>query len=112
VLKIVVIVMGVLIIGGMGVIGVTMVRRITSASTETVETTAATATAATTAATTTVAGFGHVELAVPAGARLVDMDVDGDRLVLHLETADGARVLVIDLTTGKTVGAIDLAPAP
>jgi uncharacterized membrane protein len=108
VLKIVVIVMGVLIIGGMGVIGVTMVRRITSASTDTVETTATTA--------TTVAGFGpsfgQVELAVPAGARLVEMDVDGDRLVLHLETADGPRILVIDLTTGKTVGAIDLAPAP
>lgn len=103
-LKIVVIVMGVLIIGGMGVIGVTMVRRITSASTDTVETTATTE--------TTVAGFGQVELAVPAGARLVDMDVDGDRLVLHLETAAGARVLVIDLTTGKTVGAIALAPAP
>ncbi len=103
--------MGVLIIGGMGVIGVTMVRRITSASTETVETTAATATTAA-AAATTVAGFGHVELAVPAGARLVDMDADGDRLVLHLETADGPRILVIDLTTGKTVGAIDLAPAP
>ncbi len=96
-LKIVVIVMGVLIIGGMGVIGVTMVRRITSASTDTVE--------------ATVAGFGQVELAVPAGARLVDMDVDGDRLVLHLETAAGARVLVIDLTTGKTVGAIALAPS-
>ena len=103
--------MGVLIIGGMGVIGVTMVRRITSASTETVETTAATATTAA-AAATTVAGFGHVKLAVPAGARLVDMDADGDRLVLHLETADGPRILVIDLTTGKTVGAIDLAPAP
>ncbi len=96
--------MGVLIIAGMGVIGVTMVRRITSASTDTVETTATTE--------MTVAGFGQVELAVPAGARLADMDVDGDRLVLHLETADGARVLVIDLTTGKTMGAIDLAPAP
>ncbi len=96
--------MGVLIIAGMGVIGVTMVRRITSASTETVETTATTE--------ATVAGFGQVELAVPAGARLVDMDVDGDRLVLHLETAAGPRVLVIDLTTGKTVGAIALAPAP
>ncbi len=94
--------MGVLIIAGMGVIGVTMVRRITSAATDTVETTA----------TTAAGGFGQVELAVPTGARLVDMDVDGDRLVLHLETADGARVLVIDLTTGKTVGAIDLAPAP
>lgn len=102
--------MGVLIIAGMGVIGVTMVRRITAASTDTVETTATTATTA--ATETTVAGFGQVELAVPAGARLVDMDVDGDRLVLHLETAAGARVLVIDLTTGKTVGAIALAPAP
>lgn len=106
-LKIVVIVMGVLIIAGMGVIGVTMVRRITAASTDTVETTATTA-----ATEATVAGFGQVELAVPTGARLVDMDVDGDRLVLHLETADGPRILVIDLTTGKTVGAIDLAPAP
>lgn len=103
--------MGVLIIGGMGVIGVTMVRRITAASTDTVETTATTATTET-AATAAAAGFGQVELAVPTGARLIDMDVDGDRLVLHLETADGARVLVIDLTTGKTVGAIDLAPAP
>lgn len=105
--------MGVLIIGGMGVIGVAMVQRITAASTDTVETTATAATAATTATTeATVAGFGQVDLAVPTGARLVDMDVDGDRLVLHLETADGPRILVIDLTTGKTVGAIDLAPAP
>ena len=87
--------MGVLIIAGMVVIGVAMVRRVTSASTD-----------------TTAAGFGQVEVRVPAGARLVDLDADGDRLVLHLETADGPRVLVIDLTTGKTVGAIDLAPAP
>ena len=87
--------MGVLIIAGMVVIGVAMVRRVTSASTD-----------------TTAAGFGQVEVAVPAGARLVDLDADGDRLVLHLQTADGPRVLVIDLTTGKTVGAIDLAPAP
>ncbi len=88
--------MGVLIIAGMVVIGVTMVRRIASVPPD----------------ATAAAGFGQVELAVPAGARLVDLDADGDRLVLHLQTADGPRVLVIDLTTGKTVGAIDLAPAP
>ena len=50
---------------------------------------------------------------IPRGARIESMTAGGDRLVLGLELADGNRQLVvIDLANGARLGTIDLLPAP
>ena len=57
--------------------------------------------------------FGELELALPPGARVVDMGVTGDRLVLRVEAGDGRqRLYVLDPSTGALVGTIGLTPAP
>lgn len=56
--------------------------------------------------------FGDVAVTLPPGAKVVATTTDAGRLIVHLRLADGtARVLVLDLATGKPLGAIRLAPA-
>ena len=58
-------------------------------------------------------GFGARRLALPAGARVVEMAAAGERVVLRLEAPDGvARLLVVDPVRGRELGRIELAPAP
>jgi hypothetical protein len=50
---------------------------------------------------------------LPAGARIEAMTAGPDRLVLDLLFADGTRqLLVLDLVTGRKLGAIPLRTAP
>jgi hypothetical protein len=50
---------------------------------------------------------------LPAGARIAAMTAAADRLVLDLLFADGTRqLLVLDLATGRKLGAIPLRTAP
>jgi hypothetical protein len=50
---------------------------------------------------------------LPAGARIAAMTAGADRLVLDLLFADGTRqLLVLDLATGRKLGAIPLRTAP
>ena len=64
------------------------------------------------AATTEKHAFGDVAVTLPPGAKVVATTTDAGRLIVHLRLADGtARVLVLDLATGKPLGAIRLAPA-
>ncbi len=61
--------------------------------------------------TASPAVFGDVRITLPAGAEVAGTSTDRGRLIVHLRLAGGAsRVLVIDLATGKRLGAIDLAP--
>ena len=60
---------------------------------------------------TTERGFGDVRVSVPPGAQVIGTSADGGRLIVHLRLAGGeARILVIDLATGKRLGAIEFAP--
>ncbi len=53
--------------------------------------------------------FGDVRVSLPAGAVVAGVSTDAGRLVVHVRLAGGAsRVLVIDLATGRRLGAIDL----
>ncbi len=55
--------------------------------------------------------FGDVRVSLPPGAQVIGTSADGGRLIVHLRLAGGeARILVIDLATGKRLGAIRLAP--
>ncbi len=53
--------------------------------------------------------FGDVRVALPPGSDIVETMVDGGRLIVRLRLENGAtRMLVIDLATGKRLGALDL----
>jgi hypothetical protein len=53
----------------------------------------------------------EARIALPAGARLVDADLDGGRTLLTVEAADGARsLLLVDLQSGEILGRYALAP--
>ncbi len=89
-----VIVMGILIVGGMTLVGYRIVTAVGEPS-------------------AAPASFGEVELALPPGARVVDMAAIDDRLVLRIEAGDGRqRLIVLDPSTGALVGSIVFKPAP
>ena len=57
--------------------------------------------------------FAASPIELPAGARIETMSAGGDRLVLAIVLPDGNRQLVIiDLATGRRLGAIPLRTAP
>ncbi len=89
-----VIVMGILIVGGMTLVGYQIVTTVGEPA-------------------AAHAPFGEVELALPPGARVLDMAAVDDRLVLRVEAGGGRqRLLVLDPSTGALVGTMVLTPAP
>lgn len=56
--------------------------------------------------------FDTSHIALPPGARLIDVAAAGDRVLLRLGLADGtARIVVVDLNSGARLGTIELSPA-
>ena len=105
-LKILVVVMGILLIGGFA----TLIAVIAHRFKQQPEATAVTA--APTPATAAVP-FTASPVELPAGSRLEAMAVGADRLVLHMMLSDGNReLLVIDLASGRRLGTIPLRVAP
>jgi len=52
-------------------------------------------------------------LSIPPGARIAHVAVGEGRAIVQLDLADGrARLLVIDLASGRGLGVIDLVAAP
>ncbi len=47
-------------------------------------------------------------LALPPGATIAAMALDGDRLALHLQTSTGPEIAVIDVTTGTVLSRIKI----
>jgi hypothetical protein len=58
------------------------------------------------------AGLGGVEaeLAIGKDAAVTALALDGDRLAIHLNTAAGPEIAVIDLANGKIVARVRLKP--
>jgi hypothetical protein len=57
-------------------------------------------------------GFGHAVIDLPAGARVLGSEAVGDRLAVRLGLADGSEALIlIDPRTGTELGTIELRPA-
>lgn len=48
------------------------------------------------------------EVTVPQGSEIAGIAVDGDRLVLRLKTATGDEIMVIDLQRGRVISRIGL----
>src|SRR5258708_11837119 len=100
-LKVLVVVMGVLLLAGVAVVIVTIMTRLAQHR-------AATAPAAMEGRPVP---FGTTTLALPAGARVIEMQSAGRRLALHLRHADGSEaLLILDPDTGTEIGTIELKP--
>lgn len=101
-------VMAVVIVAGIGVLGVTVARRIGGAGSD-----APGAAAPVASPLAPPAAFGEVALRLPPRARILDMAMDQRRLVLHLQLAGRDKALmVVDLESGRQLGTIRLEPDP
>jgi hypothetical protein len=50
-------------------------------------------------------------IALPAGARVIETALDGDRIALRIALEGGGeQVLIIDARTGRHIGAVHLVP--
>ena len=97
VLKIAVIVMGLLLVGGFAFVLAAIVYQASKAGQDKA------ASAATLDRVVT-------ELPIGKDASVTALALDGDRLAIHLDSAAGAEIAVVDLRTGKIVARVRLKP--
>jgi hypothetical protein len=97
VLKIAVIVMGILLVGGFAFVLAAIVYQASKAGQDRAVPQA------------TLEGV-ESALPIPKAATIGSMSLDGDRLALHLNSPEGTEIVVIDLATGKIVSRIRLQP--
>jgi hypothetical protein len=97
VLKIAVIVMGLLLVGGFAFVMAAIVYQATRAGQGSVASGAASSSVET-------------DLAIAKDATVGALSLDGDRLALHLNSAAGPEIAVIELKTGKVLARIKLKP--
>lgn len=72
----------------------------------------ATTTPATAKAPTPARAFGDLRLEIPKGYRVVETDMDSQRLVLRLTNDAGVnRLMILDINTGAKLGGLSLHPA-
>jgi hypothetical protein len=60
------------------------------------------------ASTAGAAAFDALDIAVPAGAAIGSVEIDGDRMAITLEGAP--EIIIVDLARGEVVGRIRLDP--
>ena len=101
-LKALVIIMGIAIIVAATVLVTVMVQRAGDLA-------AGGGQAAAPAAVSSGAAPGHSRIDLPAGARVVDSDIDGGRILLRIALVGGGeRLLVIDAATGQRLAVHEL----
>ncbi|MEE8370946.1 MAG: hypothetical protein V3R73_02285 [Sphingomonadales bacterium] len=113
ILKFIVIFLGVLLVGGFMFLVGTIVYRVVNYEDEpAAEATEVAAATAETEGTGTVAGIlAEIEVLLPAGTSITGHhSLDGDRLSIAVYSADGPRILIVDLKTGKTISTVSLNP--
>ena len=96
--------MGIMILVGLAVLGVTIAKRLSGAG----EDRAATAPAVESTAVrprTAPGAPGALDVAIPARSRVTDVESDGRRLVVRLTlSGGGTAVLLVDADTGARLG--------
>jgi hypothetical protein len=97
VLKIAVIVMGILLVGGFAFVLAAIVYQASKAGQDHAVPQA------------TLEGV-ESALPIPKDAAISSMSLDGDRLALHLNSAQGAEIVVVDLKSGKVMARVRLVP--
>ena len=98
-LKIAVIVMGILLVGGFAFVMAAIVYQASKLGDKKVQASAPGE------ASIPAETYG---LALPPGATIASMALDGDRLALHLQTSTGPEIAVIDVTTGSVLSRIKI----
>jgi hypothetical protein len=92
-LKVLVIVMGVMLVGGTAVLIAAIIARSNRA------------------ADVRSPRFEHAVIELPEGARVLGTETAGDRLVVRIAlAAGGEQLLLIDVRTGERLGTIELRP--
>ena len=104
VLKIAVIVMGLLLVGGFAFVLAAIVYQASRGGQSTPSAEAAAG------AGTSEAGPALSELPIPKDATVTSLALDGDRLALHLTSPAGGEIAVIDVRSGKVIARIKLKP--
>ena len=99
-LKIAVIVMGILLVGGFAFVLAAIVYQASHAKQD----------GAAPLQAVNVGAGPVIELPVGQGAGLASMSLDGNRLALHLSGGEGPEIVVIDLASGKIVARVKLKP--
>ena len=51
-----------------------------------------------------------IDLPVPAGSTVTAMSLDGNRLAVHLNEAAGPEIAIIDLASGRVIAHVKLKP--
>ncbi|MGK2921465.1 MAG: hypothetical protein ACSLE4_01530 [Methyloceanibacter sp.] len=100
-LKIAVIVMGILLVGGFALVMAAIVYQASKLGDKKVQAPAAGQASAPAEASGSA-------LALPRGATIASMALDGDLLALHLQTSTGPEIAVIDVTTGRVLSRIKI----
>ncbi len=101
--KVAAVVMGIMIVVGVAVIGVTIAKRLSGAGDE--------VTAVVPAAAPAIP-FGERALALPKGAKVTALALESGRLAVALNLAEGGTaILMIDAATGQRLGLIRLTEA-
>jgi hypothetical protein len=103
-IKALVVFMGILLLAGLGLLGY-------GVATQTGKKSRPAATAAAPSAPS-AAAFGAVNVPVPAGARVEQTLVVGERVVLRLTGGGGERFVVLDPAEGTVSGSFVLSPEP
>lgn len=93
--------MGLLLVGGLALLGYGLMNVKNSGKSKP---------AAAVASSAPVAQFGALAVPVPAGARIEQTLVVGERVVLRLGGGGSERLLVLDPAEGKVVGSFVLTP--
>ena len=108
-LKALVIGMGILILVAMAVLAVTIYKRATTPGGETVMGDGSRTGGA---SGLSFGAFGSVDLPIPAGTQVEEMDTGDSRLTLRLRLDDGStRIMVVDFASGALLGTLVLRPA-
>jgi hypothetical protein len=92
-IKTLVAVMGILLLGGLGLLGYGLTTK-TGSSTK----------------PAALADFGAVAIPVPAGARIEQMNVAGERVILRIAGNGPERLIVLDPAAGTVTGSFVLTP--
>lgn len=113
-LKGLIIFMGLLIVIGVGVIGVTIFNRMNKPKVEAIETPPAAASAVAPAASGAppARAFGGAVLNVGAGCEIAETRADAGRLIVRTDGPGACRrIHILDLATGASLGTLDVLPA-
>ncbi|MBI3444319.1 MAG: hypothetical protein HY055_02890 [Magnetospirillum sp.] len=97
--------LGILLVAGLGVLGYGLYSKAPFKGTSATM-------VASPLAGTSIAEFGNIAVPVPAGTRIEQMSIAGDRVILRLSGGGPERVLVLDPGHGKVAGSFVLTPEP